>query len=120
MQGILKGEVSLSVDVLLYWFGLVCSANKIKNCQLSYSRFQTSQTGGQRYSDTSPFSTPWLMLSSIFRCYQIHNCQRYDEFVWVGVGVWVWVWVWVYYDLYEHGVTAWLAWRGVGHWAMYK
>jgi hypothetical protein len=21
---------------------------------------QTSQTGGQRYSDTSPFSIPWL------------------------------------------------------------
>jgi hypothetical protein len=26
---------------------------------LSYSRFQTSETGGQRYSDTSPFSIPW-------------------------------------------------------------
>jgi hypothetical protein len=40
--------------------GLVFSANKNKNCQLSYSRFQTSQTGGQWYSDTSPFSIPWL------------------------------------------------------------
>jgi hypothetical protein len=26
---------------------------------LSYSWFQTSQTGGQWYSDTSPFSIPW-------------------------------------------------------------
>jgi hypothetical protein len=26
---------------------------------LSYSCFQTSQTGGQWYSDTSPFSIPW-------------------------------------------------------------
>ncbi len=26
---------------------------------LSYRWFQTSQTGGQRYSDTSPFSIPW-------------------------------------------------------------
>jgi hypothetical protein len=25
---------------------------------LSYSGFQTSQTGGQQYSDTSPFSIP--------------------------------------------------------------
>ena len=34
-------------------------ANKNKNCQLSYSWFQTSQTGGQHHSDTSPFSIPW-------------------------------------------------------------
>jgi hypothetical protein len=26
---------------------------------------QTSQTGGQRYSDTSPFSIPWLNVSSM-------------------------------------------------------
>ncbi len=34
----------------------VCLAKK---CELSYSWFQTSQTGGQQYSDTSPFSIPW-------------------------------------------------------------
>ncbi len=28
-----------------------------------YSWFQTSQTGGQWYSDTSPFSIPWPNLS---------------------------------------------------------
>jgi hypothetical protein len=27
---------------------------------------QTSQAGGQRYSDTSPFSIPWPILSNIF------------------------------------------------------
>ncbi len=37
---------------------LVCFANKNKNCQLSYSWFQTSQTGGQQYSDTSPLVFP--------------------------------------------------------------
>jgi hypothetical protein len=36
-QGILKGEVSCTVDLLFDWFGLVCIANKNKNCQLSYS-----------------------------------------------------------------------------------
>jgi hypothetical protein len=41
-----------TVDLLFDWFGLVGFANKNKNCQLSYSRFQTSQTGGQWYSDT--------------------------------------------------------------------
>jgi hypothetical protein len=35
-------------------FGLVCFANKNEKCPLSYSCFQTSQTGGQPYSDTSP------------------------------------------------------------------
>jgi hypothetical protein len=49
-QGTLKGEVSLF-------------ANKSKNCQLSYSWFQTSQTGGQQYSDTFPFSLPWYDIS---------------------------------------------------------
>jgi len=44
--------------ILFDWFGLVCLANENKNCQLSYSAFQTNQTGGQWYSDTSPFSTP--------------------------------------------------------------
>ncbi len=55
LQGILKG------DLLFSWFGLVCFANKNKNCQLSYSWFQTSQTGGQWYSDTCPFSIPCLL-----------------------------------------------------------
>ncbi len=34
------------IDLLFYWFGLVCFANKNKNCQLSYSWFQISQKGG--------------------------------------------------------------------------
>jgi hypothetical protein len=46
-------------DFLCDWFELVCFANKNKNCQLSYSWFQTSQTGGQWYSYTFPFSIPW-------------------------------------------------------------
>ncbi len=33
---------------------------KAKKFQLSYRWFQTSQTGGQWYSDTSPFSIPWI------------------------------------------------------------
>ncbi len=59
--GITKmGKYHCTVDLLFDWFGLVCLANKNKNCQLSISWFQTSQTGGQWYSDTSPFSIPWL------------------------------------------------------------
>jgi hypothetical protein len=33
-------------DLLFDWFGIVCFAKKNKNYQLSYSQFQTSQTGG--------------------------------------------------------------------------
>jgi len=36
-QGILKGEYHCTVDLLFDWFGLVCFANKNKNCQLSYN-----------------------------------------------------------------------------------
>jgi hypothetical protein len=54
----LKGKYHCTIDLLFDWFGLVCFANKNKNNQLSYSWFQTSQTGGQWYSDTSPFSIP--------------------------------------------------------------
>ncbi len=52
-----------TVDLQFDWLGLVCFANKNKNCQLSYSCIQTSQTGGQRYNDTSPFSIPWFRAS---------------------------------------------------------
>jgi hypothetical protein len=57
-QGILKGKNHCTVDLLFDWFGLVSFANTNKNCQLSYSSFQTSQTEGQWYSDTFPFSIP--------------------------------------------------------------
>jgi hypothetical protein len=36
-QGILKGKYHCTTDLLFDWFGLVCFANKNKNCQLSYS-----------------------------------------------------------------------------------
>ncbi len=59
--GNIKGG-SVPLTSCIDWFGLVCFAIKNKNCQLSYSWFQTSQTGGQWYSDTSPFSIPWRVL----------------------------------------------------------
>ncbi len=56
------GKYHRTVDLLFDWFGLVCFVNKNNNSQLSYSWFQTSQTGGQRYSDTYPFSIPWISI----------------------------------------------------------
>ncbi len=32
-----RGKYHCTVDLLFDWFGLVCYANKNKNCQLSYS-----------------------------------------------------------------------------------
>ncbi len=43
----------------------VLLANKNKNCQESYRWFQTSQTGGQQYSDTSLFSIPCPASASV-------------------------------------------------------
>ncbi len=56
----LRGKYHCTIDLLFDLFGLACFANKNKKCQLPYSWFQTSQTGGQWYSDTSPFSIPCL------------------------------------------------------------
>ncbi len=52
------GSITVLLTSRLTGFGLVRFANNSKNCQLSYSRFLTSQTGGQWYSDTAPFSIP--------------------------------------------------------------
>ncbi len=54
------GKYHCTVDLLFDWFGLVCFANRNKNCQLSDGGLQTRQTGGQQYSDTSPLVFPAL------------------------------------------------------------
>jgi len=54
------GKYYCTIDLLFDWFGI--SSMKTDNfCfYLQNRRIQTSQTGGQQYSDTSPFSIPWL------------------------------------------------------------
>jgi hypothetical protein len=59
-QEILKGEVSL-----FDWFGISCMATDNFYFYLQNRLIQTSQTGGQMYSDTSPFSIPWLKSSNV-------------------------------------------------------
>jgi len=41
------------------WFGISCMTTDNFCFYLQNRLFQTNQTGGQRYSDTSPFSIPW-------------------------------------------------------------
>jgi len=53
-QGILKGEVDLRFD----WFGMNCMTTDNFCFYFQNRLMHTSQTGGQWYSDTSPFSIP--------------------------------------------------------------
>jgi hypothetical protein len=48
------------MDLLFDWSGISCMTTD--NCcfYLQNRLIQTSQTGGQWYSDISPFSIPWL------------------------------------------------------------
>jgi len=62
------GKYHCTIDLLCDLFGLACFANKNRNCKLSYNWFQTSQTGGQWYSDTSPFSIPWFVWPGLCSC----------------------------------------------------
>jgi hypothetical protein len=38
VQGILKGKYHCTIDLLFHWFGLVCFANKNKNCRTADSK----------------------------------------------------------------------------------
>jgi hypothetical protein len=55
------GKYHCTVDLLFGWFGISCMTT---NIFLQNRLIQTSQTGGQRYSDTSPFNIPWSICQS--------------------------------------------------------
>jgi hypothetical protein len=54
-----RGKYHCTVDLLFDWFGVSCMAIDNICFYLQNRLIQTSQTGGQQYSDTSPFSIPW-------------------------------------------------------------
>ncbi len=54
-----RGKYHCTVDLLFDWFGISCMTTGNFCFYLQNRLIQTSQTGGQRYSDTSPFSIPW-------------------------------------------------------------
>ncbi len=53
-----RGKYHCIVDLLFDWFGISCMTTDNFCFHLQNRLIQTSQTGGQRYSDTSPFSIP--------------------------------------------------------------
>ncbi len=60
VQGILKWDYHCTVDLLFDWLGISCITTDNFCFYLQNRLIQTSQTGGQQYSDTSPFSIPCL------------------------------------------------------------
>jgi hypothetical protein len=52
-----------TIKLLFDWFGISCTTTDNFCFYLPNRLIQTRQTGGQRYSDTSPFSIPWLLLN---------------------------------------------------------
>jgi hypothetical protein len=59
-QGTLKGKYHCTVGLLFDWFGISCMTTDYFHFYLQNRLIQARQTGGQLYSDTSPFSVPWL------------------------------------------------------------
>jgi hypothetical protein len=61
-QGILKGggKYHFTIDLLLDWFGISCMTTDNICFSLQNRLIETSQIGGQWYSNTSPFSIPWI------------------------------------------------------------
>ncbi len=63
VQGVLKGEYHCTIDLLFDQFGISCMTTDNFCFYFQNTLIQTSQTGGQWYSDTSPFSIPWLVVA---------------------------------------------------------
>jgi hypothetical protein len=57
-----KGLNHCTVVLQFVWFGISCMTTDNFRFYLQNRPIQTSQTGGQWYIDTSPFSIPWLSL----------------------------------------------------------
>jgi hypothetical protein len=62
----LRGKYQCTIDLLFDWFGISCTTTDIFCFYLLNRLIQTSQKGGQWYSDTSPFSFPWFSISCLY------------------------------------------------------
>jgi len=55
------GKYHCTIDLLFDWLGIGCMTTENFCFYLQNRLIQTSNTGGQWYSDTSPFSIPCKM-----------------------------------------------------------
>ncbi len=67
-----KGESITTIDLLFNSFGIRCMTTDILCFYLQNRLIQTSQTGGQRYSDTSLFSIHWFGYALRHECLCMH------------------------------------------------
>ncbi len=74
-QGIQKGKYHCTVDLLFDWFG-ICSMYDNRQFFLQNRLIETSQTGGQLYSDTSPFSIPCLNQPNVIKLFCCRNWRQ--------------------------------------------
>ncbi len=56
------GSITVCIDLLFDWFGISCMTTDNFCFHLQNRLIQTSQTGGQQYSDTFPLVFPWSVL----------------------------------------------------------
>ncbi len=68
----LRGKYHCTIDILFDWFGIRCMTTDNFCRYLQNRRIQTSQTGGQQYSVTSPFSFPCMEYSG-YSCLPLNN-----------------------------------------------
>jgi hypothetical protein len=72
VQGNTKGgKYHCTFDLLCDWFGISCMTTDSYCFYLQY-RLQTSQTGDQWYSDTSPFGIPGLYYKRVAIVIYLH------------------------------------------------
>ncbi len=62
------GKYHCTIDLLFDWFGISCMPTDNVCFYLQNRVIQISQTRGQQYSDTSPFSIPWTSVSTSCLC----------------------------------------------------
>ncbi len=67
------GKYHCTIDLLFDWFGMGWMTTNNFCLYFRNRLIQTSQTGGQRYSDTSPFSVPWFMQGILFPVHETLN-----------------------------------------------
>jgi len=66
-----RGKYHCTIDLLFDCLGIRCMTTEKFCFYLENRLIQTGQTGGQLYSDTSPFSVPWLDLGKFFQASKI-------------------------------------------------
>ncbi len=74
-----RGSITVPLTPLFDWFGISCMTTDIFCFYLKNRLIQTSQTGGQWYSDTSPFSIPCLDITAS-RLVEIKKIKRSKNF----------------------------------------